>query len=128
MAQGYRPGQVVGGFEIIRQEGSYASGGGNQRGLYRVRCLSCGKEETMKSWEIRYRGDCGCQKQRGKHSVGRPPVIRRRTAPATWMDKGEIYRSWKASKDRDQAISVLAQLNDVPEKVITEIIREYRED
>lgn len=129
MAQGYSPRQIVGGFEIIRKEGSCFSGDGAQKGLYRVRCLSCGKEETLKSWELRYRGDCGCQKQRGKSNEGRPALKgARRTVPTPWMDEGEIYRSWKAAKDRDQAYSILAQLNDVPVKVIAEIIRKYKED
>lgn len=39
-----------------------------------------------------------------------------------WMDDGQIRRAWRAAKDPDAQISILAQLNGVPATTIKRII------
>lgn len=129
MARGYAPGSLIGNFEVIEKTGSYLESNGAREGLYRVRCLRCGEEATMTSTYVRCKKDCGCSKQdkcRSAMKAAKPRLVRKKPEP--WMDEGEIYRSWKESRDRALQYSVLAELNGVSVTVIEEIIRRRKEE
>lgn len=44
------------------------------------------------------------------------------------MSEGAIYRAWLEMKDQALGYSILAQLNDVPVKMIVDIIKKCQED
>ena len=115
----YRPGAVVGNFEIIAKLPSDIDSSGLSTGRYRVCCRSCGGIKEMSTNQIRYRKDCGCIQ-----TVYRRPADRKKIKP--YMTEGEIFRRWKAQEDPQTGYSILAQLNAVPVNVIKEIINRQK--
>lgn len=129
MAIGYKPGQIVGGFRVLAKTGSYLETNGARQGLYRVKCLACGGEIDLTSTYIRGKKDCGCRKREKCASAikaARRKSQKRKREP--WMSEGAIYRAWLEMKDQALGYSILAQLNDVPVKMIVDIIKKCQED
>lgn len=111
--RGYKPGDVIGGFEIIEQISSTLTYAGD-KGQYKVYCRTCGKCTIMSSPQIRYRRDCGCRQATYKHH--KPKYT-------PWMSEEDIYQHWKSLLDKQEGYTILAQLNAVPVGVIEDIIR-----
>lgn len=129
MALGYNPGEIIGGFQVIEKIGSYLESNGSRQGLYRVRCLTCGEEIDLISTYIRAKKDCGCRKREKCASATRLAKNRsQKRVRKPWMSEGEIYRAWLEMRDRALGYSILAQLNDVPVKIIVDIIKKRQED
>lgn len=126
MAKPYEPGEIVGGFQVIGQAGRRPYSTGSTIGIYRVRCRFCGDESKRSSAEMRNRFGCGCTGQTKNLKYIKHMATSKPAKPEPWMDEGEIYRSWKTMRDRTEGVSILAQLNDVPEKLIEKIIDERK--
>ena len=124
MSKGHAAGKIIGGFEIIRKTGSFLEANGTRQGMYCVRCRRCGGEVVMKASEIRAKKNCGCVR---RANGTRRNWISAKSKRIPWMSEEEIYREWKTMRDRDIGYSILAELNDVPVKMIVEIVRRQEE-
>ena len=126
MAKPYEPGEIVGGFEVIEAVGLRKYSCGSTIGIYRVRCRFCREESERTSAEMRSRFGCGCTGQTKNLKYIKSMAVSKPAKPEPWMEEGEIYRSWKEMRDRTEGVSILAQLNDVSEKVIEKIIATHQ--
>ena len=127
MSRYYKPGDIVGNFEIIEKTGSYLETNGTRQGLYRVRCLTCAGKLHLVAATIRTKKDCGCSRRKNQYKDWKRKTLVKKTR-IPWMSDSEIYAHWKGLRDRDLGYSILAELNDVPVKQIVEIIRRQEEE
>lgn len=120
-------GKTIGNFEIIERVASVISVSGRPYGTYSVRCLKCGNNVILATYQMHQRKDCGCTKQSYFNTISQR-MVKVPPKPTAWMTDGEIYREWKQSKDKRQAFKILAQLNDVPIQSIIDIVKKQEEN
>ncbi|MGM9647131.1 MAG: hypothetical protein ACI3YH_03245 [Eubacteriales bacterium] len=120
MAKRYEPGRIVGDFEVIEWVGRRHYTASAMMGVYRVRCRSCGRECEKSSYDLRSKYGCICMDETKSERYAKRVRVNKERKP--WMDEGLIYRSWKEMTNRAAGVTILAQLNDVPVKMIRRII------